>query len=140
MIVVARLGKTTRESASHLREQLEHLSANVIGVVVNALQRQRGYSYGYGYGYALDDGYLADDDADRSNGNGTVAGQGLLTEARRLEPPSPHAPRLNGNHAPASTGTAIASPEERPRPDAGPPVNREVGGLVRRLTRRYRQQ
>jgi hypothetical protein len=51
VIVVCRLSKTTRESAAHLRQQLENLDANTLGVVVNGVGRQSGY-YGYGYGYA----------------------------------------------------------------------------------------
>ena len=50
VIVVCRLGKTTRESATHLRNQLENLEANTLGVVINSVGRQTGY-YGYGYGY-----------------------------------------------------------------------------------------
>jgi succinoglycan biosynthesis transport protein ExoP len=54
VIVVCRLGKTTRESAAHLRSQLEHLEANTLGVVINSVGRQTGY-YGYGYGYGYGD-------------------------------------------------------------------------------------
>jgi tyrosine-protein kinase len=50
VIVVSRLEKTTREAASHLHSQLEHLDAPVLGVVMNSLDVKRG-AYGYGYGY-----------------------------------------------------------------------------------------
>jgi Mrp family chromosome partitioning ATPase len=50
VIVVCRLGKTTRESAAHLRSQLSNLEANTLGVVINSVGRQSAY-YGYGYGY-----------------------------------------------------------------------------------------
>jgi capsular exopolysaccharide synthesis family protein len=52
VIVVARLGKSTRDSLIHLKNQLENLGATTLGVVVNAFQAQRGYGYGYGYGYS----------------------------------------------------------------------------------------
>jgi succinoglycan biosynthesis transport protein ExoP len=56
VIVVTRLGKTTRESAAHLRSQLENLDAHTLGVVVNSVGKPgsagySGYGYGYGYGY-----------------------------------------------------------------------------------------
>jgi Mrp family chromosome partitioning ATPase len=57
VLVVGRLGKTTRDSASHLHSQLENLGADVLGVVVNSIgrgTRYGGYGYGYGYGYAAE--------------------------------------------------------------------------------------
>jgi succinoglycan biosynthesis transport protein ExoP len=64
VIVVSRLGKTTRESAAHLRRQLEHLSAKTLGVVVNSVGRGGGPDYGYGYGgYGY--GYTADETSSR---------------------------------------------------------------------------
>jgi receptor protein-tyrosine kinase len=52
VIVVTRLGKSTRESITHLRKQLEHLKAPILGVVVNGFKAEAGtYGYGYGYGY-----------------------------------------------------------------------------------------
>jgi tyrosine-protein kinase len=55
VLVVCRLGRTTRDSATHLKHQLENLDANTLGVVLNAVGRQAGY-YGYGYAYAYDGG------------------------------------------------------------------------------------
>lgn len=55
VIVVGRLGKSTRESVLHLRNQLRNLDAPTLGVVVNAIGGDTGsygYGYGYGYGYA----------------------------------------------------------------------------------------
>jgi polysaccharide biosynthesis transport protein len=53
VIVVSRLEKTTRDAASHLHSQLEHLDAPVLGVVVNGLDVKRGgYGYADGYGYS----------------------------------------------------------------------------------------
>ena len=52
VIVVSRLGKTTRDALRHLRSQLENLDAPILGVVVNSVNRGTGYGYGYGYGTA----------------------------------------------------------------------------------------
>jgi succinoglycan biosynthesis transport protein ExoP len=58
VLVVSRLGKTTRDASVHLRDQLNNLGAYVLGVVVNSVTRgsSSGYAYGYGYGY----GYAAE--------------------------------------------------------------------------------
>lgn len=58
-IVVARLKKTTRDAAVHLRNQLRNLDARILGVVVNVVGRDSGaygYAYSYAYGYAAKDG------------------------------------------------------------------------------------
>jgi tyrosine-protein kinase len=53
VIVVVRLGQSTREAVVQLSNQLEHLHAPTLGVVLNALARDRSYGYGYyAYGYA----------------------------------------------------------------------------------------
>jgi receptor protein-tyrosine kinase len=55
VVVVGRLGKSTRESLSQLRRQLDHLDAPTLGVVVNDVTlKTAGYAYGYGYGYQAD--------------------------------------------------------------------------------------
>jgi capsular exopolysaccharide synthesis family protein len=60
VVVVGRVGKSTRESLQHLRRQLDNLDAPTLGVVVNDVSsRTTGYGYAYGYGY----GYQADPDA-----------------------------------------------------------------------------
>jgi receptor protein-tyrosine kinase len=55
VLVVTRLGKTTKDAAHHLRQQLENLDGNVLGVVVNSASRRAGYGpqlgYEYTYGY-----------------------------------------------------------------------------------------
>jgi Mrp family chromosome partitioning ATPase len=51
VIVVGRLGSSTRDGAAHLRGELEKLGALVLGVVANAVPVRRGRKYGYGYGY-----------------------------------------------------------------------------------------
>jgi capsular exopolysaccharide synthesis family protein len=50
VILVARMDKTTRDSAQQLREQLARLDTPVLGVVANAVKRNRN-SRRYGYGY-----------------------------------------------------------------------------------------
>jgi Mrp family chromosome partitioning ATPase len=49
VLVVARLGRTTRDSLTRLRDQLRNLRAPLIGVVANGVA---GGQSGYGYGYA----------------------------------------------------------------------------------------
>jgi Mrp family chromosome partitioning ATPase len=52
VLVVGRLGSTSRDSATRLAHQLAHLHARVLGVVINATPRRGGgYAYGYGHGY-----------------------------------------------------------------------------------------
>jgi capsular exopolysaccharide synthesis family protein len=63
VIVVARLAQTTREAATHLRDQLHNLNARVFGIVVNAVGSDSdsyGYAYGYGYGYGEGDRSMKD--------------------------------------------------------------------------------
>jgi receptor protein-tyrosine kinase len=56
VIVVARLGKTTREGLVYLRDQLALLEAHTLGLVVNSMGRDSGGAYRtpyvYSYGYA----------------------------------------------------------------------------------------
>ena len=54
VIVVARMGLTTRDAAERLRDQLGRAGAPLLGVVANAIKlkrRGRYGKYGYGYGY-----------------------------------------------------------------------------------------
>jgi receptor protein-tyrosine kinase len=48
IVVVARIGRSTRDSAQRLREQLERVEAPVLGVVANGIKLRRGGKYGYG--------------------------------------------------------------------------------------------
>lgn len=50
VIVVTRLGHSTRDHAEHLHEQLARLESPTLGIVVNAVKVRRGGRYGYGYG------------------------------------------------------------------------------------------
>ncbi len=80
VIVVTRLGKSTRESVAQLRKQLEHLDAPTLGVVVNAFKADRSaYGYGYGYGHAYES---SERPADPSPPDGNGA-------ARTPAPPAP---------------------------------------------------
>jgi hypothetical protein len=54
VIVVGQIGKTTRDEAVHLRDQLRELDAPALGVVANRARTRRGY-YGY-YGYSREEG------------------------------------------------------------------------------------
>jgi polysaccharide biosynthesis transport protein len=54
VVVVSRLGQSTRDSVSRLRDQLENLDAPTLGVVVNGVPTQNGrYGYAYGYGASV---------------------------------------------------------------------------------------
>jgi capsular exopolysaccharide synthesis family protein len=48
VMVVARIGQTTRDGARRMRERLQSLDANVLGVVANAIKVGRNQKYGYG--------------------------------------------------------------------------------------------
>lgn len=70
VIVVVRLEKNTRESTSHLRDQLHNLGARTLGIVVNGMSRQSAsYGYGYGYGYGR-------------NGTGATAKDAIASKVR----------------------------------------------------------
>jgi Mrp family chromosome partitioning ATPase len=51
VVVVTRLGRTTRDAVSFLTSQLGHIGAPALGTVVNGITRQDGY-YGAVYGGA----------------------------------------------------------------------------------------
>ncbi len=48
VLVVSRVGTTTREAAAHVQSQLDNLGAPVLGVVVNGIDPDEGH-YGYAY-------------------------------------------------------------------------------------------
>jgi capsular exopolysaccharide synthesis family protein len=50
VVVVSRVGVSSRDSAEHLRDRLMSLNAPVLGIVINDV-RERTHSY-YGYGYS----------------------------------------------------------------------------------------
>lgn len=49
VMIVTRLGNTVREHARRLRQQLDHLDAPTLGIVINSIQQADEYQYGYGY-------------------------------------------------------------------------------------------
>jgi succinoglycan biosynthesis transport protein ExoP len=51
VLIVSRLGKSTRAPALHLRHQLDNVGAPTLGVVINSLTSDAGGYYGYGYAY-----------------------------------------------------------------------------------------
>lgn len=51
VIVVARLGQTTRDAAESTHDQLSRLDAHLLGIVANGVKLKRRSKYGYGYGY-----------------------------------------------------------------------------------------
>jgi capsular exopolysaccharide synthesis family protein len=53
VIVVTRVGRTLRDHAHRLRQQLDHLDAPTLGLVVNSVPQAQPYAYDYEYG----DGY-----------------------------------------------------------------------------------
>jgi Mrp family chromosome partitioning ATPase len=50
VVVVTRLGNTLRDHARRLRQQLDHLDAPLLGLVVNSAVEAEQYGYTYGYG------------------------------------------------------------------------------------------
>jgi polysaccharide biosynthesis transport protein len=81
VVIVARVGQTTRESATRLRNQLDHLGAHVFGVVVNAIG-QAGAGYGY-YGEGASS-YFSTEKA-RPSANGAEASSATEAEEALAE-------------------------------------------------------
>jgi capsular exopolysaccharide synthesis family protein len=51
-LLVVKAGGTTRRQLKRVVELLEHVEAQLIGVVLNGASAEDAYTYGYGYGYA----------------------------------------------------------------------------------------
>jgi len=83
VLVVCRLRKITREAATHLHKQLERLSAPVIGIVANDINKTDSYGYGYGSYYTSEARSYVEDSADDGSGlvPMTVPSNGAHTEA-----------------------------------------------------------
>jgi succinoglycan biosynthesis transport protein ExoP len=47
VLIVSRLGLSTRDEARRLRDQLQHLDAPVLGIVINGTRHSEAYYYGY---------------------------------------------------------------------------------------------
>jgi capsular exopolysaccharide synthesis family protein len=76
VIVVARLGVTMRDTARKLRDQLDHLGAPTLGLVVNGVEQWR---VRYGYGIAYEAATSA------NGGRGSGEAKGLRGWLRRTE-------------------------------------------------------
>jgi len=66
VIVVANANEAEAKSLTRMRELLEQVNANVVGVSVNQIDSDAGYGYGYGYGYGT---YAADPQPDAPDGD-----------------------------------------------------------------------
>ncbi len=120
VIVVCRLGKTSRESASHLRQQLENLEANTLGIVINSVGRQSryyGYGYGYGYGYAT---------GGEHRSNGDRKGSELPDPTRVSE----EASYVDAERERDRSGVATAPPGTRPEADGAGNGTGSIFGTV----------
>jgi len=85
VIVVSRLGTSTRDSAEHLSDRLVSLGAPVLGVVVNDVRSRSDSYYGYGYGE-----YISEEPKSRGRGNGE-ASEADLSAVANGEAPEPSA-------------------------------------------------
>lgn len=56
VVIVSRIGKSTREGATFLRDRLVAMNAPLLGVVANGVRVKDGPGYGYGYAYYESDG------------------------------------------------------------------------------------
>jgi Mrp family chromosome partitioning ATPase len=136
VIVVCRLGKTTRESANHLRQQLENLEANTLGVVVNSVGRQSGYGYAYAYGYGYGYGTGAEQQPKRKRGGGAPDVPPVPPGAEQPQGGSPAATAVADPEPAPSTNGAGHAPQAGSTPAAGGPQPPPRGLLGRRSKRR----
>jgi capsular exopolysaccharide synthesis family protein len=60
VILVSRVGVTSRVALRRTRALLRTGSGNLSGIVANDISSGEGYGYGYGYGYKSRDGYYTD--------------------------------------------------------------------------------
>jgi capsular exopolysaccharide synthesis family protein len=56
VLIVVRMGRTARDAAVRLIEQLQRFKAPILGVVANGVKQRKGRKYAYGYGYYGDGG------------------------------------------------------------------------------------
>jgi capsular exopolysaccharide synthesis family protein len=88
VILVCRLGQTSRDAAIGVRDQLVQLQAPLLGVVANRAKRRRSAKYGYGYGYGryeLRSPAAEDGDGRDSDGRGDPTRQQGLVLPRGAE-------------------------------------------------------
>ena len=79
VIAVMRLGRSTRDSAQRLREQMDRLEAPLLGIVANGIKVRRGGKYGYGY-YGGYYGPPAEKQGATERGGGAAAGPSSFGE------------------------------------------------------------
>jgi succinoglycan biosynthesis transport protein ExoP len=82
VIVVGRVGKSRREAARALRQQLTRLRAPVLGIVANGVRRSAATTYRGGYNYAY--GAPTAPPAPSSNGGSTEAESSDLSPESKL--------------------------------------------------------
>jgi polysaccharide biosynthesis transport protein len=100
VIVVSRIGKSSREAAQALRKQLSRLRAPVLGLVANGVRRSAATTYRGGYNYA----YAAPPAAPTASSNGGSEPTPAPSPARTDGPP----PKL-----PPTTTTRTRKPRSR---------------------------
>jgi succinoglycan biosynthesis transport protein ExoP len=137
VIAVARLGKTTRESAAHLRAQFENLGANLLGVVVNSVgRRSAGYGYGYGYGYEPADSGAKDRKSKREKSVANVReSAGRTDTTNTFVAATQRASGRSRADAPEHTN-GTSNGEDRPRVRAGSAPSAKTEAFSDRLRRR----
>lgn len=81
VIVVSRVGVSTRDGAEHIRERLANLRAPVLGIVINDLRERTHSYYGYGYDYSYEPGDGEPGSADRPSKLKRFAGRDEKTPA-----------------------------------------------------------
>jgi len=89
VLIVARMGRTDRQSLSRLQKYLLLLEAPVLGVVANSIKISSGYRYGYGYGYGSDAASKGQEDPAgvASNGHDGAAAVSTERDATTAEAP-----------------------------------------------------
>jgi capsular exopolysaccharide synthesis family protein len=121
VVVVSRMGKSTRNGARHLASRLENLEAPLLGIVANAVRfGTGGYGYGYGsYGYGAPDGADDDGDTGKPQAEPVASSESAAAEPANAAARTEHAaaadvnspdPRAGDTHAPTEAeGPAAAS-------------------------------
>lgn len=108
VIVVSRVGVSTRDSAEHIRERLGNLRAPVLGIVINDLRERTHAYYGYNYGYAQ---------RGRGQGSGSDRPSVLKRLAGRTDRRAPSAPQTGEPNEP-SPRSPVLTPSDPGRQSA----------------------
>ncbi len=67
LLVVVRMGRTSRDATARLLEQLQRFGAPILGIVANGVRQRSSQKYAYGYGY-----YGSPGGGGGGNGNGAA--------------------------------------------------------------------